>query len=639
MRKSALILLLLVGIIAPQILRAQSTPASQPVIRYHYGDNSAWASPSFDDSAWPVAPNGVWPLPPLHSDGIAWVRFRVPMPAHPAPGLALRLVRPYSTVLRPYSTAASEQVFLDGALIGHSGKLPPAAQAVILQSSTFTVAANAPVRESFATVALRLWYPPFFWYGGREDSIRAQLASAAVLNERQQADRLALILSWLPVLSLNALLALAGVGLLGLWHWSRRQELLWFSLLLVLYPLCQLIFALPTFTSHPLTSDLSAGLTVMGDASTMFVTVEFLWIIFDFRNRWLRILLHSAWVVFNGAELVASFATSGYSHIAWTMLIVIAAVSAFNIGTLLVDLRFLVTGPNRTIATGMAVIPVASSLIIWLHLDPTNLFGIPHLDLFDAGFLFAGAFLSIMLVRRALAASRQGVHLSMELAAAREVQQHLVPAVLPRIDGLRIEAAYLPAAEVGGDFYQVFAQPGSSALLAIGDVSGKGLKAAMTGTLVLGALRTLAQEDLSLSQMLIRLNAQLVASSDGGFVTCLVARIAPDGSLTLANAGHLAPYRNDEEVSLDSGLPLGVAADADYTAVSLGLDPGDTLTFLSDGVVEARNATGELFGFDRTRAISTQSAEEIARTAQSFGQQDDITVLTLQFAFAEVLHD
>jgi hypothetical protein len=637
MRRLPLCPLLILGVVTLQIAAAQPAPSAQSLVRYRYGDNPGWASPSFDDSSWAVAPNGVWPISPFRSDGIVWVRFRIPVPAHPAAGLALLLVRPYLRLVLPSSPSASEQVFLDGRLIGQSGRLPPAPQAVILQDSTLAVAAGVPTHESVATVALCLWYPPSFRYMGGEDSIRSQLASTIVLNERQRADRLALILSWLPDLSLNALLALVGIGLFGLWGWSRRRELLWFSLLLVLYPLCQLILALPALTLHLFTSQLSAELNVLGDATTMFVTVEFLWIIFDLRNRWLRILLHSAWVVFNAAKLVVAFATSGSSHIGWTMLIVIGAVSVFNLGTLLIDLRFLVTGPNRTIAAGMAVIPFASSLIFWAHLNPNNLFGVPHLDLFDAGFLSAGAFLSVMLIRRALAASRQGAHLRMELAAAREVQQHLVPAVLPSMDAFRIEAAYLPAQEVGGDFYQILRQVDSSALVVVGDVSGKGLKAAMTGSVVLGALRSLAQDNLSPARILSRLNEQLADASAGGFVTCLVARIAPDGALTLANAGHLAPYRNGEEVQLDSSLPLGIAHDAAYAESAIHLAAKDRLTFISDGVAEARNAAGELFGFERTRAISNQSAEAIARAAQVYGQEDDITVMTLTFAPVEAL--
>lgn len=99
-----------------------------------------------------------------------------------------------------------------------------------------------------------------------------------------------------------------------------------------------------------------------------------------------------------------------------------------------------------------------------------------------------------------------------------------------------------------------------------------------------------------------------------------------------ANAGHLAPYLNGEELSLESGLPLGVTTDAEYPEFAFVLTPGDTLTFLSDGVVEARNQRGELLGFERTQAISGKSAEEIVLAAQQFGQEDDITVLTLTFA-------
>ncbi|MGC2636641.1 MAG: PP2C family protein-serine/threonine phosphatase, partial [Acidobacteriaceae bacterium] len=130
------------------------------------------------------------------------------------------------------------------------------------------------------------------------------------------------------------------------------------------------------------------------------------------------------------------------------------------------------------------------------------------------------------------------------------------------------------------------------------------------------------------------------ASRVGGFATCLCADIAPSGVVTLANAGHLAPYCRGQEVPVLSALPLGLSAAAQpaYDETRFTLEPGDTLTFLSDGVVEAQNATGELFGFERARSISTQSAQSIAAAAQAYGQSDDITVLTLTFAPAEVMH-
>ena len=110
------------------------------------------------------------------------------------------------------------------------------------------------------------------------------------------------------------------------------------------------------------------------------------------------------------------------------------------------------------------------------------------------------------------------------------------------------------------------------------------------------------------------------------------------GALAIANAGHLPPYHNGAEIPVTAGLPLGIDPSVEYEENHLALPAEGSLTFLSDGVVEAQSPTGELFGFDRTRAISTRSAEQIAAAAQAHGQQDDITVLTLTFAPAEVLH-
>jgi serine phosphatase RsbU (regulator of sigma subunit) len=209
------------------------------------------------------------------------------------------------------------------------------------------------------------------------------------------------------------------------------------------------------------------------------------------------------------------------------------------------------------------------------------------------------------------------------------MQERLVPAQLPAVAGYAIETAYFPAYEVGGDFYQVLAGSGETALLVVGDVSGKGLRAAMTGTLALGALRALASEGLEPADMLMRLNRQLVETNDEGFVTCLCVRIGQDGEVALANAGHLVPYHNGEEVVLQPGLPLGILAEMLYEERVFRMLPGDRLTLLSDGVVEAQNARGELFGFERTQSLSCEGANAIADAAQRFGQADDITVMTL----------
>jgi serine phosphatase RsbU (regulator of sigma subunit) len=114
------------------------------------------------------------------------------------------------------------------------------------------------------------------------------------------------------------------------------------------------------------------------------------------------------------------------------------------------------------------------------------------------------------------------------------------------------------------------------------------------------------------------------------FTTCEAAWFGPNGELVIASAGHLPPYLNSQEIALPGGLPLGVIPEVSYEEVQLFLHPGDRLLLLSDGVVEARRPSGELFGFDRVHNLSNQSAFYIADAARAFGQDDDITVLTVR---------
>jgi serine phosphatase RsbU (regulator of sigma subunit) len=259
--------------------------------------------------------------------------------------------------------------------------------------------------------------------------------------------------------------------------------------------------------------------------------------------------------------------------------------------------------------------------------------GVLTLELFQiANVLFLLA-IGIVMFFRFTRVSRDQARGAAELEAAQRVQALLLRSSQERVPGLTIETVYSPAQEVGGDFFHT-AYEGGVMRVVIGDVSGKGLGAAMLVSAVVGALDTL--HDSCPSRVLRVLNALLLTRQQGGFATCVCARISQDGAITFANAGHLAPYCNGEELPLESGLPLGIVAVAEYPETVCKLKPGDRLTFLSDGVVEAQSATGELFGFDRTAAISTQSAEEIAAAAQAFGQDDDITVLTLTFAPIEV---
>jgi hypothetical protein len=245
-------------------------------------------------------------------------------------------------------------------------------------------------------------------------------------------------------------------------------------------------------------------------------------------------------------------------------------------------------------------------------------------------------FLSIVyaVVRYSIANQRRQANLEREFQNARELQQILVPETLPAIPGFTLTSAYRPAQEVGGDFFQIIplegAQQGST-LIVLGDVSGKGLQAAMTVSLIVGAVRTLAKFAPQPAQLLAEINQRLHGRLQGGFATCIAVLLNPDGSCILSSAGHPAPFLNQRELDLPGALPLGLDSAASYQQVPLHLHEGDHFSLYTDGLLEARNPSGELYGFERLQVLfgSRPSASQASQEALAFGQEDDVTVLTL----------
>jgi sigma-B regulation protein RsbU (phosphoserine phosphatase) len=253
--------------------------------------------------------------------------------------------------------------------------------------------------------------------------------------------------------------------------------------------------------------------------------------------------------------------------------------------------------------------------------------------------VFLGSLLAVIL-NRFINVSEEEQRSAAEIEAARSVQAMLIPTALPSNHHFMLESAYLPANGVGGDFFQALPLKDDSMLVVVGDVSGKGLQAAMNASTLVGALRNELSADPA--TVLNRLNNVLLGATSpdavlsnnrpASFATCVCARIYTDGTMTIANAGHLHPYRDGRELELAADLPLGVIPNMHYEQATFQLNVGDRLIFLSDGVVEAANAHGELFGFERTQQVSNESARYIAQTAKKFGQTDDITVVSLYFA-------
>lgn len=220
--------------------------------------------------------------------------------------------------------------------------------------------------------------------------------------------------------------------------------------------------------------------------------------------------------------------------------------------------------------------------------------------------------------------------LESELQAAREVQQVILPDSQKEFPGFHVDSVYKPAQQVGGDFFQILPDGSGGILAIIGDVAGKGLPAAMLVSMLVGSLRTAAEQTTDPTRILNALQDRLIGRTSGGFSTALAAHIAGNGTVTIANAGHLPPYLNGKEIALPGALPLGIAGEGQYPTTSFALSPGSRLTFYTDGVAEARSQSGELFGFDRTQSLSTEAAAKIVEAAVRFGQSDDITVVTIE---------
>jgi serine phosphatase RsbU (regulator of sigma subunit)/ketosteroid isomerase-like protein len=235
-----------------------------------------------------------------------------------------------------------------------------------------------------------------------------------------------------------------------------------------------------------------------------------------------------------------------------------------------------------------------------------------------------------------------------ELSVARRIQQASLPKEVPQLEGWQISPHYRPAREVGGDFYDFHLLADGRVGLVVGDATGKGIPAALVMSTTCGMLQLAAQAlDSSPGEVLARVNETLLARIPTNmFVTCFYAILDPkSGNLTYANAGHDLPYLRrrcgDAEELRARGMPLGLMPGMGYEEDEIVLEEGDAGLFYSDGLVEAHDPEGEMFGFPRLRARVAEHAEErslgdflmeelYSFVEEGWEQEDDITLLTLQ---------
>ncbi len=236
-----------------------------------------------------------------------------------------------------------------------------------------------------------------------------------------------------------------------------------------------------------------------------------------------------------------------------------------------------------------------------------------------------------------------------ELKVARSIQQASLPKEVPKLEGWQISPFYQPAREVGGDFYDFHLLSGGRLGLVVGDATGKGVPAALVMSTTCGMLQLAARAlgSPSPGEVLGQVNETLFARIPPSmFVTCFYTILEPErGSLTYANAGHDLPYlrryRGDCEELRARGMPLGLMPGMSYEEKEITLQAGEATLFYSDGLVEAHDPEGEMFGFPRLRELVARHAEEgsleevlleelYSFVGEGWEQEDDITLLTLR---------
>jgi hypothetical protein len=597
--------------------------------RYHTGDNPAWADPGFDDSDWESHSPQQQTKSCRHG---CWYRMHIELRQNGTAPLALLLLAQQGVF----------ETYIDGQRAGAAHFEPWWLVREPVESTLALPEGSGPV-----LLAIRI-HPPRIAFDASEAAfVRVAVGGQQSIDDAAEARRTLRLVRFLPSCAINLVIFLSGFAFLLIFAVQRRNfEYLWLGLYLGLLSSSGAVYIASIYAIVP------------GDANELYADpVIYLFILaqieftFAFIGRRPNRLWRAYEVFLLCCPVLSVLCSTGFVSNAFYF----AFESASDIPAALIILallfywhrhgnteaRWLIL-PSLAPAVGMILTnaPEFGGLLGW-NLDflarPIMLWGtVPLFSSDIAAAIFLLAIGAVMLVRFT-SLNREQARTSAELAAAREMQRQLVPADPPALKRCRLDAAYIPAAEVGGDFYQVFSQLDGSSLLILGDVSGKGLKAAMTGALAIGSFRALAAEGLSPAVLLTRLNKSLHGADNSGFITCLCGQLSPAGRLTLANAGHLSPYRNGEEVQIESGLPLGIVSGIEYSETVIELVAGDRIVMVTDGVVEARSSSGELFGFDRTRAISVQPAAQMASEAQAFGQNDDITVLSFTLTKDEAM--
>lgn len=622
--------------------------------KFHVGDNPEWASPAFNDSAWETVDltpkvGSVDPNQGIHGfvpgwtakghpgySGYAWYRIRVRVTGADGP-LALRA---------PVNVDDSYEVFANGRLIGSFGNFSgPVPTIYSTRPLMFALPASVLQQGDDGTMelAFRFYMAPRTLLqigpGGMHDPPYVGLADSVTA---------AYHVSWETYIksfssALGSAFLFLGFSLLifMLYVFDRTETIILWPLAACVSIgifLCLLAFSVYSVALTALQASLLQNLLGPVFMGLWLITWLAYYSLSAKKWLWKAIIALVCWVMLDNL-LFQTLTLRGRNipHSVFTAFRTMDVIGDAVTIALLVLIAFYGIRKARRVDRMLLLaliffgIPSLNPLFRLLHIRTTFFpYGINvQLQLIT---LLAMLFcFSFVLIRRFRASQRRQQAMIHDVKQAQEVQQVLIPEKLPKVPGLAIESEYRPANEVGGDFFQIIPHASDgSALIVAGDVTGKGLQAGMLVALIVGSIRTAIEKSFEPLDVLHALNRRLFERGNA-HATCLAMRIAADGAVTLANAGHLPPYLNGKELPMPGAVPLGMAITAEFASMQFQLAPDDRLMLLSDGVAEAQDEHGRLFGFERIQELLNKpiSAAEIASAAQTFGQHDDISILSI----------
>lgn len=620
--------------------------------KFQQGDDARWASPSFDDSNWKsIRGDQPWGRQGFaRYTGYGWYRIRLSVLFAPEKSQQFSLLVPQ--IHDVY------EIFWNGSLVGSDGKMPPwPVWRVSQQPRIFEVSPGQS-----GVLAFRVWKAPLF---SDDPGERGGFDSAPVVGNLESiaAAKAVIDYEWLHSRQLRfgehlTFWLIALLGFLAWWR-NRGQWLVFWMACYALTPvLAGILRDAHLAWPYPVAMGLLQPVNSLHDVSLWLLLLWLLRLNDDRPTSHAVILLSVISLSLTTLDgVLLSFAWNP----GWLFPVQAADAAITTISTLIQILPVLLVSlaiyhrkhlkPASWVVAALAFsdgmfIAVQQALkqgqrfTGWTISDQLE----RPLLLID-GNAVSGATIARALLLVAIVAAvyisyreeqRHEMLLENEFSNARELQRMLIPESQHSTPGYEISSAYRPALQVGGDFFQIIPSvqnPNGSTLLLLGDVSGHGLKAALSVSYVIGMLRVLAEPFPEPGPLLTEMNRRLCGQMDHGFVTCIAARIDRLGRCTLSSAGHPPPFLNWCSLEVPGALPLGLDRTARYDQRTIQLSPGDHLALYTDGLLEARNKAGELYGFGRLQKLfaANPSAPEAAEEAVRFGQDDDVTVVTLAY--------